>query len=226
MLGIYLLALIVAAFVAKVLLCPTRIHVYKKDAAKASRSLRGGSALSGLARVALLIAFSGFAQCQFAPNWDIQPTQAVLEWVPTEDCPTLLDYLAADLGTTVQRPTAEQYERITGGCAILTFCNRDGGDYNDGLYGYKMGAPNDATADCLSPGPMIPVEAGHTYALSKFDVHYYSSYKSYMYSVILLDSVQFFVLSQIRETTTLEATFTLTARISQEMVIPMMSPVR
>lgn len=47
-----------------------------------------------------------------------------------------------------------------------------------------------------------------------------------MYSVILLDSVQFFVLSQIRETTTLEATFTLTARISQEMVIPMMSPVR
>ena len=166
MLGIFL-ALIMTFSAAKAsLTSPTSVLVYKKKAAKAMRRLRGSGAFStGLARVALLVALTGFAKCQHPNdpyNWDIQPKQNVLVW---ETCDTLMerDFPDYDLWTS------EVSDRITGGCGKMTFCNRGANNlYDDGLYGLRMESPNEDT-DCVSPGPMLIFEPGFTYGLSKFD---------------------------------------------------------
>ena len=79
------------------------------------------------------------------------PTQNTLQW--ETNCN---DAFNLDL-------TNEQMERLTGGCAKLTFCNRRGDSlsYLNGKYGYAMGDGG----ECLSPGPIMRMYPGKTYGI-------------------------------------------------------------
>jgi hypothetical protein len=148
-----LLALVITCFLAK---AGTSIQ---KEAAKARRGLPSGGAFStGLARVALLIAFSGFAKCDFSPDWTIQPRHDVMEW---GNCSQLM------VSLSYPNFTAAMAQRINGGCGRMTFCNRDETqDYYDaGKYGYRMDGVDGA--QCVSPGPILHFESGYTYGLGK-----------------------------------------------------------
>ena len=103
----------------------------------------------GVWMIVVVLATQVQAQAQ---QLQLQPTHHTLTW--KSNCKT-----SYNLDDTVM--STEESNRITGGCAKLTFCNR-GNSYSDRLYGYSM---EDDDGECLSPGPIIRMVPGKTYGL-------------------------------------------------------------